>query len=505
MCTAIHQKGRRLWAAAFFFVQVTACAQSANDTALSQQAKELMAQGQFAQAVPIYRDLLKRIPGNNGLLLNLAMAETMSGEAKQAIPHCRAVLEHDAQSVPALTMLSMAELQLNQPAAAVPPLRKLVQLQPEDINARGMLAGALMSTNDFPGAATQYRKLSSLAPQDAKAWYGLGKAYEAIAGESFQALLKLDGQSPYVAELLGETRLQQRQLRSAFFFFKEAEKQMPNLGGVHQGLATVYSESGHSDWAAVEHERERSTMSACAPQSKGSECAYGREQYADLLQRKGRDPQSLYWATRSANQLAINAFKRLGELPASAELHIVKAQIFHDHKQDLQAAGEWEQAIPLAPPAEQARLQAEHTKALFLGRDYARAIPLLEDHVRQEPDSAEWNFMLGESLWRSQQGEKALPYLQKATQLQPDLLPAQADLGLVLLSLGKAQDALPLLERAKELDDDGSLHYSLARAYQASGKGDAARKAMEEYRAIQNRNNQANTELAKEAEIQPPA
>jgi hypothetical protein len=63
---------------------------------------------------------------------------------------------------------------------------------------------------------------------------------------------------------------------------------------------------------------------------------------------------------------------------------------------------------------------------------------------------------------------------------------------------------VPHLEKALSLDDDGSLHYSLARAYQAAGDAVKAQKAMQEYQQIRQKNEEINGELAKEAEITAP-
>ena len=52
----------------------------------SQRAKELMAEGRFAQAIPLYRELDWAIPNNPGLKLNLGMALDMSGRQREAIP-----------------------------------------------------------------------------------------------------------------------------------------------------------------------------------------------------------------------------------------------------------------------------------------------------------------------------------------------------------------------------------------------------------------------------------
>ena len=84
-------------------------------------------------------------------------------------------------------------------------------------------------------------------------------------------------------------------------------------------------------------------------------------------------------------------------------------------------------------------------------------------------------------------------------------LPAEAALGLALVALNKNAEAIPHLKKALPLDDDGSLHYSLARAYRAAGETELAGGAMQQYQRIQKQNQDINNELAKEAEITAPS
>src|SRR6266550_3421475 len=50
----------------------------------SRQAKSLLAQGRFADAIPLYEELVKALPGNPGLRLNLGIAEHMAGRDREA-------------------------------------------------------------------------------------------------------------------------------------------------------------------------------------------------------------------------------------------------------------------------------------------------------------------------------------------------------------------------------------------------------------------------------------
>jgi tetratricopeptide (TPR) repeat protein len=132
-------------------------------------------------------------------------------------------------------------------------------------------------------------------------------------------------------------------------------------------------------------------------------------------------------------------------------------------------------------------------------------MPLVTQQLATEPAAPDLNYLLGASLFRTQQPEKALPYLQSAIHGHSEILPAEAALGLTLVALGKNAEAIPHLKKALALDDDGSLHYSLARAYRAAGEAQLAAEAMQQYQNIQKQNREINDQLAKEAEIKGPS
>src|SRR4051812_30288746 len=119
-----HHRRRPVLRAAFFFLVPLwlAWAQGDQLAEQSRRGKELMSQGRFEDAIGVYRAMVTAMPGNSGLLLNLALAEQMAGHPDQAIPHFETVLKAEPNSIPALLSLGMSRLQLNQPVQAVTPL-----------------------------------------------------------------------------------------------------------------------------------------------------------------------------------------------------------------------------------------------------------------------------------------------------------------------------------------------------------------------------------------------
>ena len=213
-------------------------------------------------------------------------------------------------------------------------------------------------------------------------------------------------------------------------------------------------------------------------------------------------PEALFWATKAYNELAVDAFRRLGEFPESVELHAIKADILRSHDQNLEAANEWRAALKLAPGDPQ--LERELATSLFLARDFPSAVPMLEQQLKADPGAPDLNFMIGESLLRTEQPDKAVPYLEAAVKGDRKMVNAHASLGMALATLNRTSEAIPELEMALPVDDDGSLHYQLARAYQQAGNSEKARELMGKYQQIRKQNEDSKEDLAKETQITGP-
>jgi tetratricopeptide (TPR) repeat protein len=343
--------------------------------------------------------------------------------------------------------------------------------------------------------------LATLLPaqtsDDPASWYTAGMRNQEIAEQSFDKLQKANPTSPYVAALIADTRAKRRQYRSAFFFYNEALKRLPSLHGIHAALADIYRKTGHSDWAAAEDAKE-AALPAPDCKAHAAECEFVAGHDAALIKGTAVAPEALYWRAKAANELAMQAFFRLGQLPESVELHKLRADIARGQGQYLEEVKEWRAALALKPG--DSALQQELAVSLFLAADYRTAIA----EARKLPRSAETEFLLGDSLLRLEQPEEAIPHLKSALTLNPKLLAADASLGLALARTGKAAEAIPHLIKALELDRDGSLHFQLAGAYRAAGQPEKAQAMIAKYQELSKREQEAKDEVAREAQISPP-
>ena len=467
----------------------------------AQHAKELMAAGKPGEAIPIYRELIRAIPDNPGLILNLGLALDMSGNKLDAIRQYEAVLKLDPDSLPALLLMGTAYLDLGQPEKAITPLEKSAKIQPESFEAQVTVAEAEMVLGRYEQAAPRFQKLSQQDPSSAKAWYGLGGCYEGLAQKSFDELADAAPGSAYWLNLVAESRLDAKQTYSAFYFYRQALAKIPSMRGVHAAIAGIYKEEGHPDWASTEDEKEKQLPAPdCAAEKL--ECEYTAGDFLAIVQSEPKTAEGLYWKARAYNKLALKAYLRLSALPPSVETHELKAKIESKRRQFLEAAKEWREALKLSPG--NLHIQKELAIALYQSGDLQGAETLLQELVKREPDATDLNYLLGDSILNSQKPQEAIPYLEKVVESDPHMLPAQKSLGLAYLQTGQPAKAIVHLKEALPIDQDGSVHYQLGRAYQAHGDRELSSAMLKQYQEIQRAQQAENKMVEKEVVITPP-
>jgi predicted Zn-dependent protease len=255
----------------------------------------------------------------------------------------------------------------------------------------------------------------------------------------------------------------------------------------------------------VEEDAKERTLPGADCAAHPQECHFVGGKDLDIVSAKippRPDLESLYWRIKAANELAMQAFFRLGELPESLEIHQLRAEIARNSGRPREAVDEWRAALKLIP--DDARARHELAVSLFVASDYRGALDSAVELLKHSPKDPELNFIAGDSSLRLEEPDKAEKYLRAALAADPKMTAAYASLGLALSRLGRNIEAVPLLEKSLELDDDGSLHYQLARAYQAAGNADKAKAAMVKYQELVDRNQKAKEEVAREAQIGPP-
>src|SRR5712691_2312244 len=154
---------------------IAAAGQQGDQLALkSHQAKSLLAQGRFAEAIPLYEKLVRALPGNPGLRLNLGIAEHMAGRDREAAATLQEVLRVDPNNGPALAMCGASYLRLSDPSKALGFLERAWRVMPQDNDVLQMLADAALMSGKFGSASSALRALTKIQPGEPRIWAGLG-------------------------------------------------------------------------------------------------------------------------------------------------------------------------------------------------------------------------------------------------------------------------------------------------------------------------------------------
>jgi predicted Zn-dependent protease len=401
------------------------CAQTPEQLHLSQQVKQLMAAGRFAEAVPVYQTLTRQAPGNPELQLNLGTALHMAGRDQEAVAILEPVTRQLPRAFSAFTLLGTSLLRLGQPASAIAPLERAVELNPRDSEARRLLIEALLAANRTAATLPHREALAAQTPDDPAAWFRLGQLYSSLAGDAFAQLRRTAPDSAATLYLLAEARQQQGRKTAADWFSTRARALSPQPPPCPSPYCTI------RDYAAK----------------------------------------------------ARAAFARLDNLGDSVEWRQTRASMLTNQSKHTEAVAEWRAAVRMA--AGRPDLEQGLAASLCAAGLYDEGQPLLRKLVRGEPGNAELHLLLGDCLLAKGDAEAATPSLRRALALNPRFPPVRAALGRALAVSGKAAEAIPHLEAALPYDEDGATHFQLSRAYAATGqeaKAEAAAKRSQELR-----------------------
>jgi predicted Zn-dependent protease len=463
----------------FLFLAPVLWSQAGDTTEKARRAAELVLAGKPEEAIPLYQDLVRALPNDAGILLNLSIAEFKAKRYSDAASHAVAVLKLQPDSPAANLFLGSSYEELGEHAMALKPLEKALEARPQDRNARLMFAEALLNLERYEQAVIQFERARDLVPENPKVWYGLGRAYEGLSERLFHELEASNPESPYWHALAADLYLKQRRYGSAFTQYRLALAGNAILFGVHAALATVYERTGHTEWARTESQREHQNEPDCS--KGGVACDFAEHRFREIIQSGNllTAQETQYWTCKAYAGMSHEAYARLLQLPPSIEAHLYKAKALEAGALTLEAAAEWREALILAPG--DVHIGTALAWSLYRAGELDSALPILRELLRNGTNTRELNFLYGATLLDLDEPEKAIPFLESTIRLDGSFLPAHAALGQALLQTGKPTLAIRHLKAALPGDDDAKTHFGLFRAYQLSGQTDLAAHAKVEY------------------------
>jgi tetratricopeptide (TPR) repeat protein len=194
--------------------------------------------------------------------------------------------------------------------------------------------------------------------------------------------------------------------------------------------------------------------------------------------------QGLYWESKADQKLAVAALTRAGEIDAdSPRMHVLLGDIFRQKRRWDDAEAEYRKAVALDPKSHAARLSLAIVLFSKLKTDEAFDI----DHslLAEDADDPEANLLAGEIFVQRNLFVEAEPYLARCEHLKPEFQPrVHVLLGQIYASTDRIPAAISEFKAGLSIDEDGSLHYQLARLYQKSGDKTAAEEAFRESQSL---------------------
>jgi tetratricopeptide (TPR) repeat protein len=195
-------------------------------------------------------------------------------------------------------------------------------------------------------------------------------------------------------------------------------------------------------------------------------------------------PEARYWSIQANERLALEALARFQQLESdSARSHVLLGDIYVQLERFDDAEAEYARALAIAPKDPAAMLGL--ASADLSNNNVDKAIETARLALEQRPDDPELNLVLAEAMIAQSQFAEAEPLLLKSLKAKPQLLPhVHALLGKVYSETGRIPDAIGQLTLGASSDEDGAIHYLLARLYRKLGDDKHASAALDQMKSI---------------------
>lgn len=265
------------WARPCFATLLIALCVSAqeSDEALAQRAVAAERQGDFAQAVKLFEQLIAHGADSPELRSNLGIAYFQAGDFQHAAQQFRIVLAKEPAAEGANLFLGLALAKLQQPKEGLVYLRRANRAQPDNPATLEALAQTEVAASEITNANEHFRRVTTLDASNAEAWYGLSitdrilaeakskaaatdthnvvsaradaKRASGLMDDSEKALaaaVKLDPNSVRAYMILGESLRIAERYDAAIHEYEMAVADAPKLAPAWAGLAAAYSAAG---------------------------------------------------------------------------------------------------------------------------------------------------------------------------------------------------------------------------------------------------------------------
>jgi len=295
---------------------------------------------------------------------------------------------------------------------------------------------------------------------------------------AFHSAVRLEPRSWEAHYNLALALMQNNQAATALRELRTTSALNAESSQVKLALGVALNQAGHPEEAEAAFRQVLKAQSDSIPALAGlSEALLAEKRYAAVIEALSVAPQDEVLRLNlaiaySKNDELERAMKILSDMvkehPDYAQAHLNLGILYTQQSRYREAVDEFQQALKIDPANDAAR--ASCIKSLIILGQVDDALPMAEEHLRQNPKKAEALYLLGAVQRQRGQYAAAEPALANAVALQPDFYDSRYDYGFVLAKLGKRPEARAQLERALKLKpDSGEARFQLATILRAMG------------------------------------
>ncbi|MGA9671989.1 MAG: tetratricopeptide repeat protein [Terracidiphilus sp.] len=195
-------------------------------------------------------------------------------------------------------------------------------------------------------------------------------------------------------------------------------------------------------------------------------------------------PEALYWSIQANERLALEALAHFQELESdSARSHVLLGDIYDQLERFDDAEAEYTKALSIAPGDLGAMVGL--ASAYLSNNNNEKAMETARLALERKPQDPELNLIMAETLMAKYQYVESEPYLMKSLDAKPQILGhVHALIGKVYAETGRPREAIDQLKMSVASDENGSVHYLLARLYREIGDKKNASVALEQVKTI---------------------
>lgn len=240
-------------------------------------------------------------------------------------------------------------------------------------------------------------------------------------------------------------------------------------------------------------------LAACAEFTGNDQLALRAAEALNRLQPHSLE--ALYWSVQANERLALQALAHFQQLdPGSATSHVLLGDIYHRLERNDDAQAEYLKALAISPGDPAALLGA--ATAYLSNNNLVAAGKAAQAALAKRPDDPDINLIMAEVELGHRDYASALPHLRRSLRAKPQMLSrVHVLIGKVYAETDRPREAIAELKLGASSDEDGSIHYLLARLYRKLGDTKAAEEALDRTKEIKDQRRERGYKLVEDPDL----